>query len=578
MKATYAMLGFLAIVSFAVATYGIVSQARFFPSAITSNPKDRLAQYVEAHRLDPIFAFPGIDVEAMRQVVKEFTISARVAMPPYNNQEAIRESLFPFQFLAAVADAEEARVKLFAEPSREHADVYHRSLMHLMENYKEDSSHARDILEHASTTTRIFFFIGETSPARIKTVLAEAEVHANALMEKEERRFDCLLGLAAQCESIDSLILQFGDMSTGTRLDTLPTEKLTKVAEENFSTLAALNSQLASSTLVELSHSACYPSAPTYYAVTTKISRLSGLPSADITYLNDLYFYDLKRTSKQPYFDELQKAGAQYSYQPFNAYLCLDAGEDMGRLMTIIHTRISLAHTPLKARGGYIPPLIKEVLEAQEQFLAGTTVRSDAYDRLIRNASLAVRTYGMTGVSSYFSDATAGEQLVDLVILSRTQSADFEKIVAYFDDLQVGTFLPYHFNPSPLYAFLMTRGGLSPLLALENRTGALPQALSLLETNVPHKNPYAYMHISLRSYENDLHATRARGTLIQTLLDERRAHDKAFGLLISDLQIARQSYKKMLETCGGSVALHTEESPIRRIWNMTCTPAPTPGS
>ncbi len=537
----------------ALKIFGIIGILAFFSfvflyfssknGSITS-PQSGPAEYAEVHRLDPIFSFPGVTISNLEQEVSAFKISARVAIPSYPaGEKAESFEVFPFHFLDAIPKAEAARRAMLASPTESTVSAYHTALIVLIANYQKDLRQVSMGIDNATTSSsdRYFFFAGDTTPSYVQNVLSDADTKAAALTQKENRRFSCFSGQTVECESVQKIRQAFGSTEDTSEVDspvTLPGD-----VRRNLTILKNVNPDLDTNAVVSLKRSACYSDTPTYYALSTKKSRLSSLNAVKIYFLNDLYVYDLAHTKNKPFFDAIRLAGSQYSYQPFNAYLCPDAGEDMGKVSTMIYVRTELSSHPFLFANDYLPPTFVKLKKTQTKFLQEKVLDSGTYDTFIEAASSVIRENSDADISRYNTDLNASQRLVELVTLARSRSANFEERIGYFDDLQVGSFLLYHFNSLPVSALIITRGGISPLFAFENRTGIFSEPQSLLERKKQYENPYATMDISLRSYTANLRAEISENDLTQILLQDIISQNIAFGNLIQTLQKTMRSYK-----------------------------------
>ena len=520
--------------------------------------------YSEIIRFDPTFAFPGIDIKKTEAGVAAFKISAEVATPPFKGKNLSQDFLFPFDFLEAIPKTEAARRVLLENPTEETAFAYHRELLSLMYAYTEDLERARLLLLPSKNSDTYIYPDGTTSTNLIYDRLVEAEARTAAAIQKENDRFGCALEHQSLCESAISLRLHFGETKVGLE-QPQPSEEIWSTVK----VLISANLLSSTSTVVALGKSSCYENTPTYYAISTAHSRLSGISASSLQYLNDIYLYDLDK-SDQPFFNKLKRAGAHYSYQPFNSYICPDAGVDVGESLTMAYLHESLLTHPFIISNGVVPLALLRLQKAQEAYRKEAVLTSQTYTTFIAAASISIRALSREDLAQYLGGSKEVSRLIETVTLARAKTANFEDTLGYFDNLQVGTFLPNEFAPLKPVGLFLSRGGVSQLFQFANKTAPTEGLSSLWLSRTLITNPYSHDHIALRSYADDVRAELSYDALAVEIEKEALAQQKAFGKMKETLISAREAYEKALAGCKGKVALSSTDAKAGRVWDIYC--------
>ncbi|MCX6819749.1 MAG: hypothetical protein NT019_00445 [Candidatus Adlerbacteria bacterium] len=455
------MAGLCGIMLVLLASIGSLARLREMKMSV-GNP----AAYAEAHALDPLFAFPGFETADLKTQIAAFKISASVALPAFPEGAYVRDHIYPFRFLDLLPQTEEARRQVLAEPTLEHATLYHTLLLSLIAAHKQDLEDAVALLAHDMSGSHYELFSGQTTATHIRSVLTETLKTDTRAEEKEKARFACLSGTTRACESLTKLQLQFGPHDGGQNLP--PTESVLNSVLENRDALTVAYPSIDTRPLISLTQSSCFTNSPAFFAVVGGVSRLSNLPTTQAVYLSDLYFEDV-RTSTQPFYAALRKEGDSFTYQPFRAYLCPDAGIDFGTTVTIQRAYDTLRQNPFTPTAP-ISPLFETLVSAQKNFTEAPFLTDTAYDAFIRAATETVRGTPKDILTERLGGQTEVLRLIELVTEAETNSADFAGTIGYFDDLQIGGSIIYNLQSSPTIVYFISRGGLSQLYALNNKT------------------------------------------------------------------------------------------------------------
>lgn len=491
-----------------------------------------LMRYRDQHLLFPLFAFPGTDPDALAMAVRTFSRSASAALPLFPEGAQVRDAIYPIAFLSAIAPAEEARRTLLYEPSAASAKNYHDALLALIDAHQEALARADSVLLASRATSSLQFQSGKTTIAHVRAVLRSAQKASAEARAREEARYACLSGSSLRCERAGLLALTFGSVA----LVPSPVSQTPGVIAEHQSMLSAIYPDLAQSPVYTLGASVCFPDTPVHYGVAHTPSRLSGASGSQAVYLDDLLFENTA-SSTHPLYARLHAAGGTYKYQALTPYSCPDVGYDEGRVFSLARAHAELSQRPfafaqMKTRDAQV------LSSAQAAVLQSTGLKEDAYLSLTRAIAQYVRKAGLSQLS--MSLGTKEEvRLLELATEARARSSDFAGVVGRFDDLQVGSYIPYKLNPTPPEVFLIARGGLSQLYALSNET-VFPDGMLLVESRTDAKNPFAQSDIPLISYRESLAHALSPAQIEAALRQDALAHTRAFGGYIEELKKLRE--------------------------------------
>jgi hypothetical protein len=136
----------------------------------------RLEWFVEANRLDPIFALEGTDPDELEESLA-YLEAQRDAFAQYYSEsdaETIRTSLYPMQFLRLLPELERTRQNMLAEPSTEKALAYSALLVRTIDSYEADARNLARALQHLDLSTYRFVYVGGST---------KTDVMASTLLE-----------------------------------------------------------------------------------------------------------------------------------------------------------------------------------------------------------------------------------------------------------------------------------------------------------------------------------------------------------------------------------------------------------
>ncbi len=530
--------------------------------AAVGNP----SAYTEAHALDPLFAFPGSDTNKLSETVEAFEISAKIALPSFPGGESVRQHIYPFRFLTALPATEEARRQLLADPTHEHAITYHTLLLSLITAHEEDLRSTLSLLATDTSNGQYQLFSGKTTTAHIQKVLTEALRADMDTREKEESRFRCLAGISTSCESLKKLQLLFGPRDTKESLSV--SKNIPNEIKENRNALEIVYPALATSTIISLKNSACFTDSPAYFSVIAGVSRLSKLPTTQAIYLSDLYLEDV-RESSQPFYVALKKKGDSFTYQPFREYLCPDAGADFGKTVAMQKLYDTLTRTPFVFKTP-TPNVLQKVADAQKNFTEGPFLTDAAYNFFISSATKAVRRIDPEILAETLGGQREVLRFMETVNESETNSDDFEGVIGYFDDLQIGGSIIYNIESSPTTIYLISRGGLSQLYGLNNAT-IFPSYKPLITQRTAGISQTKGQSVPYVSYIQERETEPALFDIQSLLVRDVPIRKEVLSVPLTKLQQARAVYVRIHATqCSTKTtpALRTEKE--NAGWTIPC--------
>lgn len=495
----------LAIAAVALVAIGMLGS---LPYSTPSIQDAHVSGYVRHARHTPFFALPGTDTKKLRRAIEAFKSTASIAVPESISATA---QPYPFAFLSSLSDAEDARRTLIGEPSATTTAAYHVALKQVFAAYEADATRISTYLRESPGPTHFGFISGETTSTYIADIVTESLRTVRAFAAEEDARFACAQGVRSACITFPSRpqrALYNGKESGPAQLSveqTLFRDVLRAYDKESYP---------GESAVVSLSQSVCYKGEqPMFYDIASTTSRLSGEGMAWMRPLNNLYFHDVT-VSDRPSLVELKEAGITYEYQPVNAYMCPDFGIEISEALTILYAHTLFTQRPITASHRDA----RSLLEAQRKFIGRSMPSQHDFERFVAEAERTLPNRAVFGADDV-------RRLEELVLLAKTRTAQYERIIGYFDDLQMGSVI---FKAPPeghVGEFMVARGGLSSLLLFFNETGPLPTYTSLVEKAVPTPT----LEGDLRSYRGDLEYTIPSSSLLHLFKRNASLKQETYG-------------------------------------------------
>jgi hypothetical protein len=478
------------------------------------------AGYATLHEEAPMLVLGGADTEAVRRAARALAESQEAAVLPFTDDPSgsLHAGFYPTALLIAYADAEDARRALLSKRDSPSAAAYHKRLGALIEEYERQIERYEKGLG-VGTRTTITSFGGTMHPDHLAALLTEGEDALARMKREEDRRFACASGDASAC-----LRAHLWEPSRErARTDAPPQPaapfKPEEIRDPMRAYTEALGIPLDDVLTIELARSSCYPSyAPVRYDVSTHPSDVStGVVTPRFTLVSDAFFYEVERIPVR--FSQLfHSAGATYSLQAFNTYICQDFATEAMRLLAIRKAARELSAEPFMPHERSFA--LTGLMDAQERFLSEDVKTERAYLALIAEAERLERVHGPRLLTKMLGERGAA-RLSALIDAKRGRSADFELLIGYFDNLLLSTYTTARLDPYRTSVFYMLRGGISSFLALGGSTGPFAEGTTFFKEKADTElTPNGFV---MRSFRRDLSSEHSLEELLAKNLVGYRA-------------------------------------------------------
>lgn len=439
------------------------------------SPAFGLDYYVQAQRLDPIFAIEGTDPQKLANAVNALLAQKERLVDAYGSKNsAIEHAVYPAAFLTGLPKLEAVRQALLREPTLEQARAYHDLLVQTIADYADNARALASALRDAATRIPTLGYLGgEASTGDMATKMDMAAELALQQKQKETDRFACVDYPSKNCTTLAALArARNAKLTTPAALpaptqDVLRADTLTRRALGLYPNIGAI-----SKTIFAIP-TTCYPGSTTY-GREYYLYDDEDWEARKFAYVNDAYFYDVPRivrNNPSPVFAALQKLGVTVKYQSIgNLYECPDSGLDVTEVGSLVGVLNVLAQQA---------PLVP----AEQKLLALPVVQK---------ADLAAYVRAVAKLQSPLGDA-----LVQRYIEG---SADFDQIVLGIRNdtryLQTWTDTPSFAS----FEFLLTARNFASTLFLLGNPTFVPTRISLFSK----KEPSQTRNLYLRSYLDDV--------------------------------------------------------------------------
>jgi hypothetical protein len=500
-------------------------------SATSSLSDLRLRWFVEANRLDPIFALEGTDPTELEESVgyleKQRDMFAD-SYPP-SDAAAIREYLYPISFLRLLPELERERQELLAGPTTARALTYSAALVDTIDAYESDARTLAHALQNLDLDTYRFVYVGgSTKTSIMASSLFDIVQEAEAQKQKALARTACLTSFSAGCPSLDALV--------SVRVNAVKVhESLPPPTEETYA-IGSIARELAqnergflraSPALVSLP-SACQPYDPAYFLVWWKVPVGDSLSAFRSELANDIYIHDLAEESDVDpetaqesrlrgvsllYNEALVKAGGRFHFQSSgNSYMCPDAGLDDSNLVRVTSLLAALRQAPLfrdiPENGADTALLSSE--EARLLSLSAVSIADT--DGFVRDILQRLDMHPSELASLDAEHAARLERFIAKYIQGSDHSDELLRSVG-FDNAIVGAFARLG-DRMPLSALLVTRTAPSILFFTGNPTFIPSSRVNFFDTSGSYRGPY----LQLSTYRSLLDRGDGSETLVRSMV------------------------------------------------------------
>jgi len=339
-------------------------------SLLAGNKVLRVAWYSVANRLDPIFALEGTNPQQFKRSTELLAASLDDFAFLYNQDEKlIRESLHPLEFLRNLHKLEALRQLLIAAPNDVLVEEYHKELITTIELYNDDLDKLIEAWNELSTREDLqqqYDFLGGFS--YIETYLSALYVLKVSSSYKKflaEARWACYEGHLSDCSPLEVVLDKnriFVDGAQGiihkpvhsrnikTNKDIILRYLLADINKHEFPQRRSL---------VALNQSICFPHVSPVYYLGWWTSLEENLRQFQISYINDLYFWELVGDFDEDWYQsyadnvrvhsrQFKTGGIDFQYQDAaNLYMCPDMIQDISRVLKIYTIKELLRGDPL---------------------------------------------------------------------------------------------------------------------------------------------------------------------------------------------------------------------------------------
>ncbi len=434
-----------------------------------------LDYYVQAQRLDPIFAIEGTDPAKLTDATQALVAQKDRLMSVYGaKNSAIAQNTYPTAFLTTLPKLEEARQALLAGPTPERARKYHDLLLLTSTEYAADARALAASLRDAGTQMPSIGYLG--GKASIDDMAAKLDMVASVALKqkkKEAARFACIQRPSTRCTPLAELAsmrdasLQAPAVLPAPEPDVHKADTLVRQVLHSYTNLNAISENIftipSNCYLEPVAHERVYYLAP-----------YEGAQARKLAYSNDAYFYDMPRIEKArpiSIYKAFLAAGVTVNYQNVgNLYECPDSGLDVVQVGSLLGVLDALEK--------------KESKTPDEQKLLALPA--------VQKADLAPYVQAAAKLNTPQGDGIVGRYLQG--------SADFDQVVlgAHNDNLFL---LTWEQEPAQVsFEFLLIARNFASTLFLLGNPTFMPSPVSLFTDNTPALPSKLY----LREYLSDV--------------------------------------------------------------------------
>lgn len=285
----------------------------------------------------PLFGIVGTDPTALSSAVSALaTTTQAIAAAQSNAQDAqLTQSLYPIDFLRALARAEAAREAFIAEDSAANEQAYDAALHATASaGITESQAFALAIQTEIGTSTIFLGTTGDTiSSSRILESASDIVTRMEGLSQELDARDACVSGNTTSCTVNDIALPQVAAAALPPSSDALP--QLSSDVISTFSSVLPVG-YFNGAQIVRFDSSICLDEyTPPYYAV-AQPGEVD--PRGRYLYIGDIIF-----TKPWPTIDAalpfMGAYGITYLYDdPFEFYQCPEAESDMSTISAIANT------------------------------------------------------------------------------------------------------------------------------------------------------------------------------------------------------------------------------------------------
>src|SRR3989338_6883495 len=405
-------------------------------SPFTSVRVLRIAHASVLNRLNPLFGMEGTNPSALKKSVELLETEKADIVALYNERDKklLEGVLYPTAFLASLARTEEKRQTFIAAPSGEGAFFYYQKLGLTLKEYERYIEQSRSVYERFPDETYAFLG-GESSPEKYLLAFAELESAAMGKNAELKKRKACVRRFSANCPSLSAA---FQKLRYTAPLAMTPPEDAPPLVMEHKAILDAVHAALdvefspkdcsakTEKVLVRTPAGVCEGRAlgdTAFYEVQWEKGALSPDKDMRLTYLNDIYIFDITYENSL-YHKLLKEKGSRYLDKSIeNFYLCPDVGSRYVEFSTIAALRDLLQDVPLSKA-----PLGETFKTLEDHIVSAEVIQSENVSAYIATLSNFLTKKG-EGVATELLGETWVMRAESILSMYRTQSGYFNAFI-----------------------------------------------------------------------------------------------------------------------------------------------------
>jgi hypothetical protein len=306
--------------------------------------KHRLERFIRLTQIDPLYAWPGVDLDHMERAISALYAS-RAEILRFDDQYSevqktrIASALYPTAYLREMRALETQRRALSYQPELEELAAYQIQLEHTINvhlSYLSELHFALSATAGEVSHKGLEYHFGRSSFVHFIGGIEAYQIDAERLLQQAKARWGCLESKSSDCEISSWEVLpvpQAMNYDFGV-FDQAPA-RITRAIRAR----GQLGGQVAGPGWAMLDGSSCYAKDTPVPFLTWTFPTGSGVPIFRPEVVTDVLLHDhqIDETSNayERILDSLGMAG--FLFQPHtNLYACPDAAKDSGKLRATV--------------------------------------------------------------------------------------------------------------------------------------------------------------------------------------------------------------------------------------------------
>lgn len=323
---------------------GTIIEGRIERLALALAYKKALARY------SPFFALPGVDTKRLRAASESLRATReRLASVQKTNKETdvVHTSLYPAEFIATLADLEDARREFLRLGSDTAASEYDTMLQKTLQTYQESLTRFRLGFQETVPKNVQGYAAMQSLVSRSGTLKAIEYMQdaTRDIRTKIRTRELCGIGVAKVC-NWQEVVLHTPSVPHGTPA----TAATMQSAIEMRNVFSKTGYKPDEEGLVELTGARCTEAggdpAPTLFT-TNQVLPPGGNTYRNIIPLDDIRFVSSEKYKHVPFFAYFHKRDIAYVPVTVNHYTCPEIGSDRGRVFGTLAVRAFARETTI---------------------------------------------------------------------------------------------------------------------------------------------------------------------------------------------------------------------------------------